>query len=46
MASQSAQPATNERIVQLLEEIRTQLADAKRQQDQIAGDLSRLLNQK
>jgi hypothetical protein len=46
MASQSAQPATNERIVRLLEEIRTQLADAKRQQDQIAKDLSRLLNRK
>jgi hypothetical protein len=46
MASKSAQPATNERIVRLLEEIGTQLADAKRQQDQIAKDLSRLLNRK
>ena len=46
MASQSAQPATNERIVRLLEEISTKLADAKRQQDQIAKDLSRLLDLK
>jgi hypothetical protein len=46
MASQSAQPATNKLIVQLLEEIRTQLADAKWRQDQIARDLSRLLDRK
>jgi archaellum component FlaC len=44
MASQTVEPATNEQIVRLLEEIRTQLADVKRQQDQIARDLSELLD--
>lgn len=43
MASQSAQPATNERIVGLLEELKTQLAEAGKRQDQIALDLARLL---
>ena len=39
MASQSSQQPTNERIVQLLEEL-------KAQQQQIARDLSRLLEQR
>jgi hypothetical protein len=39
MASQSSQQPTNERIVQLLEEL-------KAQQQQIARDLSRLLERR
>lgn len=46
MASQSPQPATNERIVRLLEEVKAQLAVDSKRQDQIARDLTRLLNQK
>lgn len=46
MASQSTQPATNERIVRLLEELKTQLADSKQREQQIARDLARLLNRK
>lgn len=46
MASQSAPPATNERIVRLLEEVKTQLADAKQREQQIARDLARLLDRK
>lgn len=46
MASQSKQPETNERIVRLLEEVKTQLADSSKRQEQIARDLSRLLKQK
>lgn len=46
MASQSKQPATNERIVRLLEDIKAQLADASKRQEQIAGTLTRLLNSK
>jgi len=45
VASQSAEPATNERIVRLLEEVKAQLADSKRRQQQIAGDLTRLLKE-
>lgn len=45
MASQSAEPATNERIVRPLEEVKAQLADSKRRQQQIAGDLTRLLKE-
>jgi hypothetical protein len=36
------QPATNERIVGLLEELKAQLVDVGKQQDQIARDLARL----
>jgi hypothetical protein len=43
MASQSTQLPTNERIVRLLEELKSQLADADRRQQQMARDLSRLL---
>lgn len=46
MASQSNQPATNERIVRLLEEVMVQLADSSKRQEQIGRDLSRLLKQK
>jgi len=46
MASQSAQPATNERIVRLLEDVKVQLAEDGRRQDQIARDLTRLLRRK
>jgi hypothetical protein len=46
MASQSAQPATNERIVRLLEEVRAQLAESKKREEQIARDLGRLLKGK
>jgi hypothetical protein len=46
MASQSAQPATNERILRLVEEVKAQLADSKKRQEQIATDLTRLLNRK
>jgi hypothetical protein len=44
MASQSKQP-TNERIVRLLEYVQAQLADVNNQQQQIARDLTRLLQQ-
>ena len=46
MASQSTPPATNERIVRLLEEVKTQLAESKKREQQIARDLARLLNSK
>jgi hypothetical protein len=46
MASQSKHSATNERIVRLLEEVKAQLADAGKRQEQLARDLSRLLAQK
>ncbi len=44
MATQQSQPATNERIVQLLEEVKAQLADSKEREQQIARDLERLLS--
>ncbi|MDB5875964.1 MAG: hypothetical protein JWQ07_5406 [Ramlibacter sp.] len=46
MASQSKQPATNERIVRLLEDLKAQLSDSGKQQERIARDLARLLNRK
>jgi hypothetical protein len=46
MASQSAQAATNERIVRLLEEVKAQLADSKKREQKIARDLTRLLGRK
>jgi hypothetical protein len=46
MASRTAQPATNERIVRLLEEVKAQLADSKKREQQIARDLARLLARK
>jgi hypothetical protein len=41
--AQSKEPATNERIVRLLEEIKEQVADASKRQEQMAQDLTRLL---
>ena len=35
-------PATNERIVQLLLELKSELAESKKRQEQIARDLARL----
>jgi hypothetical protein len=46
MATRSAQPATNERIVRLLEEVRAQLAESKKREEQIARDLARLLTKR
>jgi hypothetical protein len=46
MAGQTAKSPTNERIVRLLEEIRAQLVDAQRRDQQIARDLARLLERK
>jgi hypothetical protein len=39
----SKEPATNERIIRLLEEIKEQLADVSKRQEQMAHDLTRLL---
>jgi hypothetical protein len=46
VANSSAQPATNERIVRLLEEVKAQLAESKKGQERIARDLARLVKQK
>ena len=46
MASQSQAGATNERIVRLLEEVKMQLAESKKREQQIAKDLGRLLDRK
>jgi hypothetical protein len=43
MASQGTAP-TNEQIVRLLEELKAELADSKRREEQIARDLTRLLD--
>ena len=45
MAS-SAQPATNERIVRLLEEVRAKLVESEKRDERIARDLQRLLGRK
>jgi hypothetical protein len=36
-------PPTNQRILMLLEEVRAELADAKRREEQLARDVARLL---
>jgi hypothetical protein len=46
MASSSAETATNQRILRLVEEVKAELADSKRRQEQIARDLARLLKAK
>jgi hypothetical protein len=46
MAGQGTQPATNERIVRLLEEVKAELADSKQREQQIARDLTRLIGRK
>lgn len=43
MANQGTAP-TNEQIMRLLEELKAELADAKRREEQIARDLTRLLD--
>jgi hypothetical protein len=43
MANQGTAP-TNEQIVRLLEELKAELADSKRREEQIARDLTRLLD--
>jgi hypothetical protein len=45
MASQK-EPATNERIVRLLEQVKAQLGASNKRQDQIARELARLLNRR
>lgn len=46
MASRSVEPATNERIVSLLKEVRVQLAESEKRDERIARDLARLLNRR
>jgi ribosome maturation protein Sdo1 len=46
MSTKTAQPATNERIVRLLEEVKVELAEAKRRDEQLARALTRLLERK
>jgi hypothetical protein len=46
MASQGAQAATNERIVRLLQEVKAELSDAKKREQQLARDVARLLDRK
>ncbi len=42
----ATQPATNNRIVQLLLEMQTELAESKKREEKIARDLERLLGRK
>jgi hypothetical protein len=46
MAGAKTQPATNQRIVELLEEIRAQLADARERDERIARDIARLVERR
>lgn len=46
MTRRSEQPATNERILRLLEEVQVQLADSRKREEQLARDLARLLERK
>ena len=43
MPGANTQPATNERIVRLLEAVQAELAASKRREEQIARNLERLL---
>lgn len=43
MTRRREQPATNERILHLLEEVQVQLVDSSKREEQIARDLARLL---
>jgi len=43
MMAQNKEPATNERIVRLLEEIKEQLAAVSKRQEEMAHDVTRLL---
>lgn len=44
MGPQPVQAATNGRIVQLLEEVKAQLAESNKREQQIAKDLTRLID--
>ena len=44
MASQGAQAATNERILHLVQEVRAELVESKKREQQMARDLKRLLD--
>jgi hypothetical protein len=46
MTPARAQAATNQRIVELLEEIKAGLSESEKRQQQIARDLARLLDRK
>jgi hypothetical protein len=46
MATRSTQSATNERILQLLLDIKAQLDQSSKRQDDIARDVARLLDRK
>ncbi len=46
MPTNQAPPATNERIVQLLEEVKAELLEARKREQQIARDVERLLTDK
>jgi hypothetical protein len=46
VTSKAAQAPTNERIVRMLEELRTELAESSKREQQIARDLARLLERK
>lgn len=43
MSTDQAPPATNERIVRLLEEVKAELLESKQREQQIVRDLERLL---
>jgi hypothetical protein len=44
--AKGGQPATNGRIVQLLEEVRSELAESKRREERIMRSLDQLLKRK
>jgi hypothetical protein len=44
VAGRSAADPTNERIVRLPEEVKAQLADSKKREQQMAKDIARLLS--
>jgi hypothetical protein len=46
MADQGKQQPTNERIVRLLEDLKRELAESNRRQDQMARDIARLTAQR
>lgn len=44
MAAESTQPATNDRILRLVQEVQAELAESKKREEQIARDLKRLVD--
>lgn len=46
MAGKSGDGATNERIVRLLQEVKAELAESRKQEQQIARDVARLVKGK